>query len=96
MKHARDAAKELPEMLCEQDVIYGSSIATERNCLRYIYLYVTSDVHVHETCESIFGYLYSVRNGNILSKRAHTEVLEDRRGNARNKLRESTYLEWLQ
>jgi hypothetical protein len=48
-------------------------------------------VHVHEKCESIrIAYLYAVCNVYILSKRARTVVLEDRRGSARNELRELT------
>jgi hypothetical protein len=37
-------------------------------------------------------YLYAVGNVYNLSKRAVTEVLEDRRGSARNKLKRSTDL----
>ena len=39
------------------------------------------------------AYLYAVCNVYVLAKRARTEVLEDRRGSARNELRESTHLE---
>ena len=50
-----------------------------------------------EKCFSIWiAYLYSVRNVYVLAMRARTEVLEDRRGSARNELRESTRLKWFQ
>jgi hypothetical protein len=57
------------------------------------------NVHVHEECESIrFAYLYATRNSYILAKRAQaqSEGSEVRRGSARNELRESTRLKWLQ
>ena len=50
-----------------------------------------------EKCFSIWiAYLYSIRNVYVLAMRARTEVLEDRRGSARNELRESTRLKWFQ
>jgi hypothetical protein len=52
---------------------------------------------VHDKSESIgIAYLFPACNVYILSKRVLTVVLEDRRGSARNKLRESACLQWLQ
>jgi hypothetical protein len=99
MRHARDAAKELLEMPCGPDVVHESSIATVRNYLWYIHLYVKSECvqYVHEMCESIrIAYFFPVRNVYILSKRVRTVVLEDRRGSAMIELRESTRLKWSQ
>jgi hypothetical protein len=56
-------------------------------------------MHAHEDCEGIrIAYPYTVHIAYILAKRAQaqTEVLEVPRGNARNELRESTRLKWLQ
>jgi hypothetical protein len=41
-KHGKGAARELAEMICEQDVGHGSSIAKARNRLQHIELNVTS------------------------------------------------------
>jgi hypothetical protein len=57
------------------------------------------NMHAHEDCEGIrIAYPYTVHIAYILAKRAQaqTEVLEVPRGNARNELRESTRLKWLQ
>ena len=97
MQPSRDVAKELLEVPCVPDVVRGSSIATARYCLWYNNLYATLDAHVYEKCDSIgyriIAYLYAVRSVYVLPKRVRTEVLEDRRGTARNELRESTRLE---
>jgi hypothetical protein len=53
-------------------------------------------VHVHESASIRIAYLYAVCNAYILSKGAVTEVLEDRSGSARNELKISAGLEWLQ
>ena len=97
MQPSRDVAKELPEMPCAPDVVHGSSIVKMSNCFWYNNLYMTLDAHVYEKCDSIgyriIAYLYAVRSVYVLPKRVRTEVLEDRRGTARNELRESTRLE---
>lgn len=59
---------------------------------------VYSSTHDIRTCMCMrcanikITYLYAFCNVYILAKRAVAEVLEDRRGNARNELRESTCL----
>jgi hypothetical protein len=51
-QHATDAARELPEMPCELDVVRGSSFATERNRSRHSWLNRISEFR-NEICESI-------------------------------------------
>ena len=97
MQQSRDDAEEPLEMPCVPDVVRGSSISTVRNCLRYIHLYMTSEVHVHEKGSSIWtSHLCAACNGDILSKRELTAVLEDRTGTTKIELRESTCLKRFQ